>query len=420
MLYSVYLNEIFNKIKDNNYIVDKKIIPDIGNFFIVLLFNKVEIGSDVLKRIYNAIFEDFITRQMSWLFHGQDSKDKMKNLLLYDYLNEKCFSEFETNPNFKMIGLAKFNQDLLREGLFNQVVNIISTDKGYLEHIFIGKDKAKEQVQKRMSQSFKRLFLECSKEGRDKLKEIIIKNFNFSSYFDKYQIDTSLYDTYQCEKLLKDVKKDKKKDILKFAFENQKGNKLLLITFFARKKVEEKGFLEELEKNYGVYLDVDNFIKEMNNKKEEIQSYKELLEYVGADFNKDIDDFDLIIDSYKKAKEKNYIKTGLMNSMNIINNTNNNMNNNINIINPPLPPLIPLAFPVTNYNNNYNMLNPNPYFNPNYHLSGSRTSRVSRGSRGNRGNRRARRNRRRSYSRSRSRSYGTSRSYSRSDSDSYS
>ena len=418
--YSVYLNEIFNKIKDNNYIVDKKIIPDIGNFFIVLLFNKVEIGSDVLKKIYNAIFEDFVTRQMYWLFHGQDSKDKMKNLLLYDYLNEKCFSEFETNPNFKMIGLAKFNQDLLKEGLFNQVVNIISTDKGYLEHIFIGKDKAKEQVQKRMSQSFKRLFLECSKEGRDKLKEIIIKNFNFSSYFDKYQIDTSLYDTYQCEKLLKDVKKDKKKDILKFAFENQKGNKLLLITFFARKKVEEKGFLEELEKNYGVYLDVDNFIKEMNNKKEEIQSYKELLEYVGADFNKNIDDFDLIIESYKKAKEKNYIKTGLMNSMNIINNTNNNMNNNINIINPPLPPLIPLAFPVTNYNNNYNMLNPNPYFNPNYHLSSSRTSRVSRGSRGNRGNRRARRNRRRSYSRSRSRSYGTSRSYSRSDSDSYS
>ena len=36
--YSVYLNEIFNKIKDNNYIVDKKIIPDIGNFFIVLLY----------------------------------------------------------------------------------------------------------------------------------------------------------------------------------------------------------------------------------------------------------------------------------------------------------------------------------------------------------------------------------------------
>ena len=51
--YSVYLNDIFNQIKDNNYSVNKNIIPDIGNFFIVLLFNKVDINSDALKKIYN-------------------------------------------------------------------------------------------------------------------------------------------------------------------------------------------------------------------------------------------------------------------------------------------------------------------------------------------------------------------------------
>ena len=77
--------------------------------------------------------------------------------------------------------------------------------------------------------------------------------------------------------------------------------------------MKEKGFLEELEKNYGDYLDVDNFIKEMNIKLNEIKSYKALFEYVKADFIKDEndktrykykDDLELIIDSYKKALEK--------------------------------------------------------------------------------------------------------------------
>ena len=416
--YSIYLNEIFSQIKENNYIVNKKIIPDIGNFFIVLLFNKVEISNETLKKIYNALFEDFIIRQMYWLFHGNETKDKMKNLLMYDYLNEKCFKDFETDPNFKMIGLAQFNNDLLKEGIFNEVVNIISKDKGFLEHLFIGKEKAKEQVEKRINQSFKRLFLECSKEGRNKLKELISKNLNFSSYFGSNNLDTSLYDTYQCEKLLKDVTKEKKIDILKLAFESQKGNQLLLITFFARKKVEEKGFLDELEKNYGVYLEVDNFIKDLNKKKEEIKSYKELFKYVGADFNKDKDDFDLIIESYTKAKEKNYIKAG--NRSNNSSNMNSMMNVNINnqIFNQP-----PIMMPVPifdNLNNNFNMNNPMPIMMNNNYLDRSRTSRISRGNRGNRGNIRYRDNNRRGRNRYRSRSRERRRNDSRSLSSSYS
>jgi hypothetical protein len=76
--YSVYLNDIFNQIKDNNYSVNKNIIPDIGNFFIVLLFNKVDINSDALKKIYNELFEDFIIQQMYWMFHSDESKNDNK------------------------------------------------------------------------------------------------------------------------------------------------------------------------------------------------------------------------------------------------------------------------------------------------------------------------------------------------------
>ena len=76
--YSVYLNDIFNQIKDNNYSVNKNIIPDIGNFFIVLLFNKVDINSDALKKIYNELFEDFIIQQIYWMFHSDESKNDNK------------------------------------------------------------------------------------------------------------------------------------------------------------------------------------------------------------------------------------------------------------------------------------------------------------------------------------------------------
>ena len=76
--YSVYLNDIFNQIIDNNYSVNKNIIPDIGNFFIVLLFNKVDINSDALKKIYNELFEDFIIQQMYWMFHSDESKNDNK------------------------------------------------------------------------------------------------------------------------------------------------------------------------------------------------------------------------------------------------------------------------------------------------------------------------------------------------------
>ena len=109
---------------------------------------------------------------------------------------------------------------------------------------------------------------------------------------------------------MKHLKKNikNKDEIIKYAYETQRGNSLLLITFFAQKKIEEKGFMEELEKNYGIYLDVDNFIIEMNKKLEEIKTYKDLYAYIGSDFGKDKTDMKLIIEAYDKAKEKGYIK----------------------------------------------------------------------------------------------------------------
>ena len=341
--YSIYLNDIFSKIKENKYIVNKNIIPDIGNFFMVLLFNRPDINKDTFNKIYNSLFEDFIIRQMFWMFHSDESKEDMKNLILRNKNNRLYLEEFEKNKDFKMNRLDEFNQDIKDKNIYKEIIDIISTDKGYLEHIFLGKEKARELAEKRISQSFKRLFQECSREGKDKLKDIILKNLYFPDYFQQVlQKNIELYDKFKVNELLKDLSGNVKEEFLSKAFESQKGNKLLFITFFAQKKIEEEGFLDNLEKNYGVYLDVDNFIEEMNKKSSEIKSFQALMEYVGADFIKDEkgnnkykDDLELIIDMYGKALKKKYFgntrdypKSLGSSFSSRINNSNRNQNQN--------------------------------------------------------------------------------------------
>ena len=94
--------------------------------------------------------------------------------------------------------------------------------------------------------------------------------------------------------------------------------------FFCSKKGRRKGFLEELEKNYGIYLEVHDFIEEMQKKLEEIKTFKQLLEYVESDYGKDKTDIEIIIEAYDKAKEKNYISRAniqnIQRNNNIINN----------------------------------------------------------------------------------------------------
>ena len=85
-------------------------------------------------------------------------------------------------------------------------------------------------------------------------------------------------------------------------------NTRLLITFFALKKIEEPGFMEELEKNYGIYVKVDEFVKELKQKLNEIKTYKSLYEYIGTDLGKDKTELEIIVEGYQRAKENRYIR----------------------------------------------------------------------------------------------------------------
>ena len=316
-----FMNKQLALIHDNEYKIDKKIIPDIGNFLMILFFCNKDTHEEQMKKMWDCLFEEVIIRSMFWGFHSDENKEKMKKLVLKTRNNNTCMRRFENEPNFKMRYLDKFIADLNNLKLFDQIVDIINKDEKFLESVVVGKENIKQQIINSMSQNFKKLFCGCGEDGRNQIKKIISENLDFSDYF---IVVDSRYDNFQVSDILKGENIKNKEEIVETLFNSQRGNKLLIITFFAQKKVEEKGFLEELEKNYGIYLEVDDFIEEMQKKLEEIKTFKQLLEYVESDYGKDKTDIEIIIEAYDKAKEKNYISRAniqnIQRNNNIINN----------------------------------------------------------------------------------------------------
>ena len=77
-------------------------------------------------------------------------------------------------------------------------------------------------------------------------------------------------------------------------------------------KINEPGFLNKLEKNYGIFMKVEDFIQEINKKLKEIQCYKDLFNFMKADvIDKDEDEYERTIKVYETAKKKRYIQPSL-------------------------------------------------------------------------------------------------------------
>jgi ubiquitin-protein ligase len=312
-----YSTKKIDLITKNDYDINKNIIPDIGNFMMLMFYANTElIKPEEKKKIWYTLFEEFFIRQMYWLFHGDECKNKMKNLIMKNNVNDSkildqvYLDKFEYDPDFKMRYLDIFNKQLHKLGIFDEIVDIISNDENILFEYYGDRNYTKNMVIKRMTQSFKRLFNECYQHNRDKLKKIILEKMNFSIFFERElnEIKEDIYNGMKIEELLKDENIKNMDEISEYAFESQRGNKLLLITFFAQKKIEEKDFMENLEKNYGVFLEIDHFVKEMKNKLNEIKSFKELYKYIGSEFGQDKSERDLLIEGYKRAKQKGYIR----------------------------------------------------------------------------------------------------------------
>ena len=292
-----------------------------------------------MKKIWYALFEDSSARRPNWIFHQGELKEQIQKLILKfqkPLIDDVCIKRFELDDNYVMIYKDLFLNDLKNDNLFDKIVEIVKGDENinyllkhkyyhglvdtdnYLDIIdYLTKIKP-SFIKSEMEEDFKILYQECTKETQTKINEVLRK-LTFSYYFDPKENDglkpyeelaekrNELYDSYKVNELLKDERIENMDEILQFLFDNQKGNKLFIITFFTSKKIEDKEFMKEVENNYGIYLDVDKFIKEMNQKLKEIKSLHEMYEYIGSEYGKDKTDLEIVIESYEKARKKGYI-----------------------------------------------------------------------------------------------------------------
>ena len=315
--YNFYVDKKLSLITMNDYEVNKKIVADIGDFFMLIFLSNKDMTSPEMIKIKSVLIEEFLIRQTYWMFHGPDCKDIMKskvNSLSNNVkLNDDIYLEkFHKDPNFKMRFLDIFNKELHRKNIYDKVINTIASDRTFLYNYNNNFGYAKNAAENRITQSFKRLYNECSDWGRSKLNTIIKDNMKFSDFFIKNERDirSGLYDSCQVNEILKGNNDNSYeiKEMLKYAYESQKGNQLLIITFLVLNKLRERGFMEELEKNYGIYVEVDDFFLNMKQKLKEIKGYKELYDFIKVDLGKDKTELEIIIDAYEKAKRKGYIK----------------------------------------------------------------------------------------------------------------
>ena len=215
----------------------------------------------------------------------------------------------------------KFLELLHKKKLYNKIIEIINKvdEIGVIGLSKNSKSKINmNKIKENLNQNFNAFFESLEANKKRKIINLLIDQEEFyelfeisNTYINRYKISPKKERLLKIKKLIYNnntINAQIKNEFLKYAFDSQIGNKLLLITFIAKKTIEKKEFMEQLENNYGVYLDVDNFIKKMKNKLNEIKNYKQLFEYLESDFGKNKNNLEIIRDAYEKAKLKGYIE----------------------------------------------------------------------------------------------------------------
>ena len=312
--YETYVNKKVNLISMNDYEVTKKIVPDIGDFFMLTFLSNKDMTTPEMKKMKKVLIEEFVTREMYWIFHGPECGYTMREKLANSSLklgNEVYLDMFHTDPNLKMRYLDIFNKKLHRLDIYREIINLIANDNNFLYNYYNDWKYAKRMAEERITRSFKGLYNEVSDWTRNRIKEKIRDKMNFGEFFeeDEKQMKRQACEEYRVEEILKgNENMQDTKLILEYAYQSQRGNQLLVITFYALKKIQENGFMEQLEKTYGIYLGVDEFVKELKQKLQEINNYQKLHEFVGVELDQEKTELDVVVEAYERAKRKKYIR----------------------------------------------------------------------------------------------------------------
>ena len=273
-----YLRAFFQYILLYNKL--SKLYPDdMKEYFMAYLFN--------IKDIYSAICNYII-----FLLFDKFSLIEKQLIELKKQYSIKTFSLFDKIENFDLESPKEFIQYLEDNNLYNRLAKIMKSEKNMF--LYNGKNLNK-RIKQIICTSFKQFIYYSDKNTREKLKKLIVENIN-------------IYELIEFE--LNDESKKKVKNNLKSLF----------ILLFIKKKINEKNFMNELENNFSVYLDIDETIEKLNEIKGNIDIFED--KEIGNNIKKHIKD--LLILNYKIIETTN-IKTKIKKDYDKCEHSNNNI-----------------------------------------------------------------------------------------------
>ena len=230
---------------------------DMNEYFKIDLFYENDIYSTILDFITLILFDKFSLIEYQLIKFKEIKKSR------------KAFKLFYEKKGCDLESPKKFFQYLEDNHLYGKIAQIMKFEKNLF--LYNGK-KINQKIKNIISTSFKSFIYYSDINTREKLEKIIVENIKFYNYieFEKY-FDSELNDG------------SKKK--LKGIFDK------LFILLYLKKKINEKNFLNELENNFSVYLDIDETIKKLN----------EIINNSDIFSDKEIDNLDAII--YNRIKK---------------------------------------------------------------------------------------------------------------------
>ena len=317
-----YINHQFNIIHKNEYKIK---IPNILNFFTLLYFCNRNLQTEKLKKMWYCLYEEYLIRILMIFTDNEIIKEIWKKLNYdkYNFLVKKEMIKKMYDNKDKTIF---FNDQLEKLNLYDQICDIISSDGEFKAHYGWNKNQTKFKLGEKLKKNFGNIYyVTISEKTKQKLFELIFIESNLinsvrlkdgAQFEISKKTDIKLDEEFKninCDDIINDFSKNEEnKEFIDFfilnIYKSPIENKILLLSYFLQKKIKEKGFMEELENNYGVYLDIDNIYNEIKKQLKEIKCYKELFEYIGSEFGKNMDDIDIIKESYKKAKRLGLFK----------------------------------------------------------------------------------------------------------------
>ena len=163
-----------------------------------------------------------------------------------------------------------FIKDLKKNKLFYKIVDIIFIDSDYLilsqeQSLLNLSEILRNKIIKQMNANFKELYMKLDYKIKQKIKKILLNELNFSSYFNNE--DYYSHNDYSQRMFISNSEF------------SSKFSDYILIFNSIKEKVLDKRFLDELENNYGIYLNNEAFIEELNEIKKNYKKIDIIMKY---------------------------------------------------------------------------------------------------------------------------------------------